>query len=690
MHASRAHSVASRAMSAWRSARARLSWSGLHSPPHGIWGPGIRFFRNVSLRAKVAAAGACLALPLLGLLLRELHEGLKTLDAQRGAEQGVEHFRALALAEHAALGVLHGYTLGAVEPSATPARAALLKTESTAFDALEAQLADIDSPAVQHARRSLNDRHIAALSLSRMPAAQDAPAGPDPASILAWRGYLSQLMVLDEALTSAWTPAFDPEPDIAGLRRGALDLTGRLLPVLQSLTDDGVRAYTGPNRDQAANAMRDSASEARLLIGMARPTMELAVARGLLQARSVADQVHSAQRLLDVSLAVVRASSTASTDREMAASSGMSSLGYAELGRAAMATSQQLQLNGVDALASRLAARRQALHQTVLYGVLLSLACLALGIYVTVTIYKVVSGGIMTICMHADAMAHGQLAMRARGWGKDEFGRALTSLGESSQHMSKLLEAVTQGVAAVSLASREVAEGNAGLTGRTGDIRSAIGDVARRTQSFSNAMDGCAIQVAEAAEHVRAMRAHAQRSRKAVQGLRDGMRTLRAKSGEISQVVTLVESVTYQTKLLALNASVEAARAGEAGRGFAIVAQEVRALAQRSEDAARRIHNIVTASVEEIEQGNLMAERVGSAVAQADEKTEMVNHIMSEVVQLTRSGMEESQQVLGITRNVEESANGNALVVGQLSEASAALREQGDKLKRSVQPFVFS
>jgi methyl-accepting chemotaxis protein len=320
----------------------------------------------------------------------------------------------------------------------------------------------------------------------------------------------------------------------------------------------------------------------------------------------------------------------------------------------------------------------------------MSMVGIVMGVYVVLSVYKVVAGGILSICSHAAAMAEGRLALQARGWGKDEFGKALTSLGESSRHMAQLLETVTQGVSAVSLASRDVAQGNASLKGRTGEIRGSIADVARRTHSFSGAMDSCAVQVEQAAEHVRAMRANARRSRKAVQGLREGMRNLRAKSSEITQVVTLVESVTYQTKLLALNASVEAARAGPAGKGFAVVAQEVRALAQRSEEAAQRIHDIVTASVEEIEQGNLMAERVDEAVQQTDEKIETVDLIMSEVVQLTRSGMEESQQVLGIARNVEESANGNSQIVEQLFEASTSLREQGDRLKRSVQPFVLA
>jgi len=312
------------------------------------------------------------------------------------------------------------------------------------------------------------------------------------------------------------------------------------------------------------------------------------------------------------------------------------------------------------------------------------------GGYVLVCVYKVTAGGLRTLCAHLDQLGQGNLSIRPQGWGSDEVGRALNALGTAAAQMSQLFEAVSQGVTAVSHASREVADGNAGLSGRTGDIRHAIGDVADRAGSFSQAMDRCARQVEEAAELVHAMQGDAQRSRKAMATLRTHMQGLQAKSRAIEKTVGLVESVAYQTKLLSINASVEAARAGVAGKGFAVVAQEVRALAQRSEDAARRIHDIVSDSVTEIEDSHRVTERANTAVSSTDQKIVAIHLLMSEIVLLTRDGMSGSQAVLDITRQVEESAGGNAQLVDQLSQASAALRNQGDTLKRSVQHFVFA
>jgi methyl-accepting chemotaxis protein len=150
----------------------------------------------------------------------------------------------------------------------------------------------------------------------------------------------------------------------------------------------------------------------------------------------------------------------------------------------------------------------------------------------------------------------------------------------------------------------------------------------------------------------------------------------------------MMETVTFQTKLLSLNASVEAARAGEAGKGFAVVAQEVRALAERSEKAAGKIRDIVAASVSDIEEGSVLATRANTAVQQTDEQIQAVNALMADVVRLTREGMQESQAVLGIARTVEAAVSGNVQLIDQLSGAAGSLRDQGDALRRSVRHFV--
>ena len=478
---------------------------------------------------------------------------------------------------------------------------------------------------------------------------------------------------------------FDPQS--AAMLEGAVRWLPRLRANLQDLTLEGAMLMADEDRKVRAARINDYAIEARVLDSLTRSALDYAVALGLLDAQHAADRLTVVKRHHEATGHLLRAAlenkAGESNDGAPARAAFIAS------GLQAIAACDALETDSIARLSGQVVIQHTQVRAALRWNAALLLFFLAVSAYLMICIYKVVGGGLQVLCEQVGELGRGNLGIRPRGHGTDEIGRALSSLGASASQMSELFEAVTQGVAAVSHASREVAVGNAGLSGRTGNIRGSIEDVSQMAQSFSNAMDICGYEVQQAAEHARAMRADAQRSRKAISGLRDRMHMLQTRSNEIRQVVGLVEAVAYQTKLLSLNASIEAARAGTAGKGFAVVAQEVRLLAKRSEDAAHRIEAIVRASVQDIEEGGLMTDRAVEAVRLTDEKVESVNRIMDEIVRLTRASLTESQAVVRISRDVEEAAQGNARLVEQLSDASAGLRDQGDTLKRSVQHFVF-
>jgi len=660
---------------------------------HGIWTPGVRLMRDMSLRVKAMVVCASLLLLILPLMHDVVRMQWANVTSARQAVDGVHHYRTMAALNAAVLELNRAaFRKETGDEPVDLGRA--FESEDQCFrtleSALDPQLAA--RPGLRRALDAVRTRREALLAVRNSDVRGAAPGLNGP-RLVAARAYADAIPHLRAELLATWAPLVDMDGDDRALREGLVGLATDLTPRVFRLTGSGLLVYDGRARALRVRVLVEKLVETKLVMDEARPQFDRARALIGLKGGAVDDKMHAIERLMEASTRlahVFEAMPEADiSTADVAAVAGTDGVGYRKLGIAAADAGAELQAIGLDMLAHRLDERvkrvgsQLAAHALVLGGSFL------ISLYLLVCMFKVIAGGLRNLCSNVDELGRGNLSIRPLGRGSDEIGKALTSLSTSAAHMSRLFEAVTHGVAAVSHASREVATGNAGLSGRTEEIRTAIGGVAKRAQASSDAMDHCGQEVERAAEHVHAMRSEAQRSRKAMGNLHGRMRALQGKSREIAQVVALVETVAYQTKLLSLNASVEAARAGSAGKGFAVVAQEVRALAVRSESAARRIHLIIGSSIDEIEEGSLLTERVSEAVRHTDEKIESVNLIMADIVRLTREGLAQSQDVLGITREVEQVAGDNARLVEQLSDASAELRTQGDSLKRSVQHFVF-
>lgn len=641
---------------------------------HGLWAPGVRLLRRLSLRGKAVLLLSLMGLPTLWLVTEAVLARWQAYEVAVLGREGVQlHLHVAALQQAAA----------DLARPAGPARqpAPPENVEEARFAALQARLQPwlAAHPQARPAWTAV-ERRREALRTARQGTPLERRHALD--------AYAADLQALNRDLLATWGPSADTDADNRALRAVATILLPRLQGSLARLVEGSLLVFDGPERTAPMHAMARELAQARLLLEMLRVPLEFSKTRGVLPEAQVTGALDATTQFLALSDRLAHMANSAPPAADLGGALGLDRDTLQRQGARLLQAAQSLQQLGIATLGERLAAMETRMATRGVRDGLLLGVLLALVVYMQISFYKVIGGGLNILCKQLRELGRGNLSIRPQARGRDEVAQALDALGASAQHMSQVLEAVTRGVAAVSHASRDVAAGNAGLSGRSGEMRNAIGGVGDRAQSFSGAMDRCGQAVEQATEHMHAMRADAQRSRKAMAGLRERMVALQSKSREIARVVEMVEGVAYQTKLLSLNASVEAARAGPAGRGFAVVAQEVRALAQRSEAATRKINTIIGSSIHEIEDGNLMAERASDAVRHTDEKIEAIGLLMVDIVELTRSAVRESNEVLGITRNVEQSADGNARLVAQLSDASAALRSQGDSLKRSVQHFV--
>jgi methyl-accepting chemotaxis protein/methyl-accepting chemotaxis protein-1 (serine sensor receptor) len=169
------------------------------------------------------------------------------------------------------------------------------------------------------------------------------------------------------------------------------------------------------------------------------------------------------------------------------------------------------------------------------------------------------------------------------------------------------------------------------------------------------------------------------------------MREINTQSGKISKIIKVIDEIAFQTNILALNAAVEAARAGEAGMGFAVVAGEVRNLAERSAQAARDTAELIEESISKSIDGKVKMDQVAVAIQLIVEEFGKVKTLVDEVNQGSQEqtrGIEEVAkaviQMQTVTQSTAAGAEESAAAAEDLNTQSEALKNVVRRLTAMV------
>ena len=347
-----------------------------------------------------------------------------------------------------------------------------------------------------------------------------------------------------------------------------------------------------------------------------------------------------------------------------------------------------------------------------------ALVALAAGLLGAMWLARGVSKPIEKLRATARGIEEGDLTVQTGITSDDEVGHLARSfdamvggLENTIRQVEEATIAVANSCGEISSSTEQMAAGAQEQTAQTTEVASAVEEMSKTI--LNNAQNASA-----AADTARRAKAAAEQGGKVVDETVEGMKQIAAvvnmsaatvqelgkSSNQIGEIISVIDDIADQTNLLALNAAIEAARAGEQGRGFAVVADEVRKLAERTTKATKEIAGMIkkiqndtqgaVRSMEEgtkkVDSGIKLADKAGTSLKEivgiSQQLTDMVTQIAAANEEQSTASEQISKNVEAISAVTNESASGTQ----QIARAAEALNRLTDNLHQLVSRFTIS